>query len=569
MIAFSFYLLKVMVCSAVLFGYYWLLLRNKIFHSYNRFYLLAVVVLSLTLPLVKFTIWQQHDGLATSVVQMLQVVNSGDELMDEVVIRSHTNHFDKEQIAGLAFLLICMFFIVMFIKTLLKIYRLKRTNQIEAYDDIVLIKTNDTSTPFSFFKNIFWNNAIDINSNSGSRILKHELAHVSERHTYDKLFINVVLLFFWCNPIFWLLRKELNMIHEFTADRKSVEDGDTSAFAAMILQTTYPSQRFELTNNFFYSPIKRRLAMLTKNNKNMTYFSRILVLPVAAILFAAFTLKTKMYAVTSHANKTITVVLDAGHGGTDNGATGIDGTLEKDITLSLVKRIKELNTDDNINIVLTREIDVYQTPKEKATLAKTLGANLFISVHVDNQQGLDQSTHSGVSLWVAKNEFDNTEKSKLFASAMIGSFKENFTLNVVDNPKQSKTGIWVLQASECPAILIESGFMNNKKDRAFLKSSSGQDQFAKKVLEGIYSFVADKSFAQMLPENLKTGADTSLEKTDVTDVTAENIKISINGSENDKKQILYIINGEIAESKDLKYKAITAKKAKIYGAQIG
>ena len=131
-------------------------------------------------------------------------------------------------------------------------------------------------------------------STTGKQIFKHELAHVQEKHSYDKLFINIVLIFFWCNPFYWLYRKELNMIHEFIADKKAVEDCDTAVFAAMVLQATYPQHRFQLTNNFFYSPIKRRLLMLTKNrNSKVNYIGRIMVLPLLVLIFAAFTIKVK------------------------------------------------------------------------------------------------------------------------------------------------------------------------------------------------------------------------------------------------------------------------------------
>jgi hypothetical protein len=120
------------------------------------------------------------------------------------------------------------------------------------------------------------------------------VAHVQEKHSYDKIFINFVLVLFWCNPFFWLIRKELNIIHEFIADKKALEDSDTAAFAAMILQATYPLQKFTITNNFFYSPLKRRLAMLTKNkNPRINYVSRLLALPLTALVFFAFTFKVK------------------------------------------------------------------------------------------------------------------------------------------------------------------------------------------------------------------------------------------------------------------------------------
>ena len=308
MLPFAYYLLKVIICSAVLFGYYWCFLRNKAFHIYNRFYLLATIILSLAMPLLKFNIWHSSNTAKTSVVHLLQIVNNSDDYMDEIIIHSHYNNISKEQIAGWLFMAICFILAGLLLRSIIKIYALKKNNPRQQYENISLIITEDKSAPFSFLKNIFWNNAIDISSSNGRRILKHEIAHVHEKHSQDKLFTNIVLIIFWCNPIFWLLRKEINLIHEFLADKKAVEDGDTAAFAAMILQTTYPNHRFEITNNFFYSPIKRRLAMLTKNNKTkVSYISRLLVLPLTVIVFAAFTLKAKTYITSLPKDKTITV----------------------------------------------------------------------------------------------------------------------------------------------------------------------------------------------------------------------------------------------------------------------
>jgi N-acetylmuramoyl-L-alanine amidase len=495
MLPLAYYILKVIICSAILFGYYWFFLRNKIFHIYNRFYLLATVVLSLIVPLIRFNLQHTSDAAKTSVIHLLQFVNGGDEYMDEIVIQSHYNHISKEQVLMWIFIAVCGFFAFFLVRSVLKIYSLKRNNPSQEFDGVNIITTEDRSTPFSFFKDIFWNNAIDINTDSGKRILKHEIAHVQEKHSQDKLFINIVMVVFWCNPIFWLIRKELNIIHEFLADKKAVEDVDTSAFAAMILQTTYPGHHFEIANNFFYSPIKRRLAMLTKNNKTkVNYISRLLVLPLAFIVFAAFTLKTKN-VVTSFLlkDKTITVVIDAGHGGADNGGMAIDGTKEKDIDLDLIKKIKELNLDGNIKLLFTRETDIYQSPKEKAELATRLGADLFISIHVDSEDKNAAIQKRGLGIWVSSNQFTNSEASKLLASALLASFQKNYGIPVAEQPMQRQKGIWVLQESKCPAVLIEAGYLSDKKDLAYMKSEDGQTQFAKNVLDAIEKYAANKT----------------------------------------------------------------------------
>lgn len=296
MLPIAYYLLKVIICSGILYGYYWLLLRNKVFHKYNRFYLMASVVLSLLLPLIKINFWQPAAEQPSGVIKVLQAVSSGDAYMDNIIVSTNKEvaSFDITQLYPFAYLLVSLILLTIFLHTLFAIFNLLKKYPKQTIGKISFINTDAKSTPFSFLNYIFWNSNIDMETTTGNQIFKHEVAHVQEKHTYDKLFINIVLIFFWCNPFYWLYRKELNMIHEFIADKKAVEDSDTSAFAAMILQATYPLQRFHLTNNFFYSPIKRRLRMLTKNkNPKVNYLGRIMVLPLAVLVFAAFSLKTK------------------------------------------------------------------------------------------------------------------------------------------------------------------------------------------------------------------------------------------------------------------------------------
>lgn len=583
MLALAYYLLKVILCSAVLYGYYWLLLRNKIFHSYNRFYLLAIIILSLGLPLLEFNLWQQEAAPKMAVIQMLQVVNNSEEYMDEIIIQGNTDHISIATIAGWLFAAICLVALLIFIHTIYKIRILKKQHEYQVYEGIHLIHTNDRRTPFSFFKNIFWNDSIDINSSTGHRILKHELAHVQEKHSHDKLFINMALIFFWCNPIFWLIRKELNMIHEFIADRKAVEDGDTSDFAAMILQASYPGHRFELTNNFFYSPIKRRLSMLTKNNKTkVTYISRLLVLPLATIVFAAFSLRAKTVVNKLPENKIITVVIDAGHGGTDKGGIAIDGSYEKDLNLELVKKIKELNKNENIRIILTRETDIYQQPKEKAALAKKLGADIFISVHINSEPFKNSPSGSGMDVLVSKIQNSNSKKSSLLATAIINAFGNNYNLAVSKSPIQKENTIRVLQEATCPAVLIEAGYLSNQNDLNYLKSADGMVQFATNVLNAITSFAVDpqtgiEKLTQVndtspLNKNLKPESKV-MKFTNATVLTNVEGSFQIDADESDlnatatqefKNNPLLIINGKEWKTADLYNKKITAEKAFSY-----
>lgn len=537
MLPFSWYMLKVIICSGILFAYYWLFLRNKIFHGYNRFYLLASMMLSLLLPLLKINFWQPA-AQQSQAIRVLQAVSVGDEYMSNMIVTAQKNNWSIEQLYSMAYWLVCGIFFFVMLRTLFLIRTLLKKYPVQQIDDVSFVNTQHDSTPFSFLKYIFWNSSIDLDTTTGRQIFKHEVAHIQEKHTHDKLFVNIILIFCWCNPFFWVYRKELNMIHEFIADKKAVEDSDTAAFAAMILQAAYPKHRFELVNNFFYSPIKRRLLMLSKNkNPKVNYIGRIMVLPLLVLVFAAFTFKTKSNT-HIYQGKKITVVIDAGHGGQDAGATSADGILEKDLTLAIAKKVKELNNNTAVEIVLVRDADVYMNPQQKVAFAKSKNADIVISLHIDNGPKESANKHSGISLWVAKDEFTNAAKSKVLASAILTEFSNNYELPVISPINQRQAGVYILKGNTCPSVLIEAGFINNEKDLAYLKSNAAKETIAKNVLLAIEKFASSNSFiaGKVVKEEANTPAYPVLKDTVPAKV--------ITGVNPDAPAPLYIVNGK-------------------------
>lgn len=570
MLAFAYYLLKVIICSAVLFGYYWFFLRNKIYHVYNRYYLLATVLISLAFPLFSIQIF--HETAAkTTVIKMLQVVNAGDEYVDDIIINAPVKtSYGTNEITLLVYCLVSLVFFLFLVQMLVSIFKLIQQNEKVKIENVHFINTDAAKgTPFSFFQYIFWNKQIDVESETGNRIFKHELAHIQERHSWDKIFINLVLIVFWINPIFWLVRKELNMIHEFIADKKAVGDGDTAAFAAMILEATYPQRTLFLTNSFFYSPIKRRFMMLTKIKNNRTgYISRLLVLPLLVFVFAAFTLKAKevgadkkikrsvesimdkLTGARSNDSKNafepnniqldrmITVIIDAGHGGKDDGARSIDGIKEKDIALQLALAIQTLNTNPNIKLILSREVDIFNSPREKSEFAKANNADLFISVHCESTPWKENSMVTGLGIYIARNGNENVEGSKLLASSIIQSFNGNYGLPVQPNPQQRQKGIWVLTANNFPSVLIEAGNLRNKNEVSYLQSKKGQETFAKNVLDAINNYATSFSIEKL--SNQKNLVD-SPQSNNFLITSVSPIKIS-QAKSNDEG---FLISGEI------------------------
>lgn len=142
--------------------------------------------------------------------------------------------------------------------------------------------------PFSYFRNLFWKNSIAINSRLGKQILKHELAHIEQKHTYDKMFMEVMQSLFWFNPFMTLIKKEIHLIHEYLADKEAVDQSDTKAFAQMLLESHFTHQRVPAASPLMSSSLKKRLYMLKKPKTKFSYVRRILVLPFVFALAFVF-----------------------------------------------------------------------------------------------------------------------------------------------------------------------------------------------------------------------------------------------------------------------------------------
>jgi N-acetylmuramoyl-L-alanine amidase len=408
---------------------------------------------------------------------------------------------------------------------------------------------------------------------------------VQQKHTHDKLFINIILLFLWCNPFYWLIRKEVNLIHEFIADKAAIEDNDTAAFAHMILQAAYPRQQFHLTNPFFYSPIKRRLSMLTKNNKSKVgYIGRVLVLPLLLLIFAAFSFKTK--TINQHlnhpVNKPLTIVINAGHGGKDLGAIASNGESEKDITIAIAKKIQQLNQNKQLQILLIREKDEYLSPQQIVDMTTKAGADLFIALHVDALP--EKNSKTGMTFWIPNNDFPKFDASKLLGEALLAQFKNNYGLYVYDNLNQREKKAWVLHKNKCPAILIETGFMSNDKDVAYLTNETNQEQIARNILIGIESYATnmkklagvstkETNTATMVQETpAKESINFSAKKFVLQNDTqnGQNPVSSMSGNvkmeKKDTDKMLLIVNGEKMTGSTLHDISIKGTTASVYSA---
>ncbi len=287
-----YYFLQVILCSGIMVGYYWLVLRNNRFHQYNRFYLLAIAFFSWIVPLIKIQ-WNKPVETDPQLIQFFSVIADNNTEIESGLQKGWLQYGWQGSLL-LIYSLIAIILLVGLIKSLFQIYQLLKTHSCKSVGEVFLILTQAKGAPFSFFKYIFWHESIDLKSEAGKQMMQHELTHVQQKHSFDKIFIQLILIAGWFNPFFWAIKKEMEMIHEFIADKKAVANGDSASLAQMLLTAAYPQQQYLLTNPFFFSPIKRRLEMITKNaNPKYSYMRRLIVLPLLAIVVVLFAFRTK------------------------------------------------------------------------------------------------------------------------------------------------------------------------------------------------------------------------------------------------------------------------------------
>jgi N-acetylmuramoyl-L-alanine amidase len=491
------YLIKMILCSALLYTYYHLALRNKVFHQWNRFYLLAIVPLSVLIPLVRVRMEAAPEAAPTGPVRLLEVVSDGNERIEAVAF-SRPEHFDPSLLLYCIYTVVGLLLLLHFARGILRLRALARRYPVHSAEGVDLVLAPVSGTPFTFFRRIFWNPAVDLGSDSGQQILQHELVHVREGHTADKLLMQATLSLCWFNPVFWILRNELHLVHEFIADQRSVKDQDASTLARLILQTAYPEQYSRLANPFFHHAIKRRLHMLNqlKQSTRVRYLGRVLALPLLAGIGFAFAVRTQSAAQTPVLTQTnqqkFTVVIDAGHGRMENGkwnGASYHGVSEDEIVLAVARKMAALNSDPNLELVFTRPDERIVDLHQRVDIAKSHAPDLFISLHVNASEEADRNLPtkkwSGIEITLSR------DSNRFRESRYLGSVLEQSLKGIYKTQPQLRVrtkGVWVLDQAPCPAVLLELGYINNEQDFAFIRKEENQDRIAREIMNAISSY---------------------------------------------------------------------------------
>lgn len=223
-------------------------------------------------------------------------------------------------------------------------------------------------------------------------------------------------------------------------------------------------------------------------------------------------------------NQALVVVLDPGHGGEDPGAIGYNKTKEKDVVLQIARRLRDLiKKEPNMKVYMTRNEDVFLPLKVRVAKARTLHADLFISIHADAFTRRDakgssvfalstRGASSSAASYLAQTQNESDEiggvsrsgdryldhtildlvqtttvgNSLILGDAILQQMKR---VNPLHKKQVEQAGFAVLKAPDVPSVLIETAFISNPAEERRLKTASFQNQLAKAVLDGIKNYI--------------------------------------------------------------------------------
>lgn len=283
--AFFAYILRSAICLVLFYLGYRLLLNRDTFHRFNRYALLSGFVLAALLPFVRVAV-EQPSPLGQAMYDMEEWMRMATPVEPAAVALPAFSFYS----IGLAIYLVGMlFFAVRFLWGVANLFRLIRSGHCERLaDGGWLVVHRLPLAPFSWLRYIFLSEC-DMQSKP-ELILAHEQAHIRMGHTWDLLFTELFLWLQWFNPAAWLLRKELQSVHEFEADAAVLGMGyDSKEYKLLLIEKAVGSSRYTLANSLNHSSLINRITMMQKRKSNpWARMKYAFVLPVAATAVAVF-----------------------------------------------------------------------------------------------------------------------------------------------------------------------------------------------------------------------------------------------------------------------------------------
>ncbi len=256
------FLINSTVCLFVLWLFYKLALENTSWHEFKRWYLLGSLLLATIIPLLVVK------TVVIPVAEVSSVINYNNYVPSEILstksqpIEAIEEPFNWWNVLIGIYVIGVLVMGYRFLKNL-KSFQVRQNDRTASYSIYKLILRNGITIPHSFINRIFVSKN-DYEANKiPVEILEHEKAHLDQRHSYDIILIELLLIFLWFHPVLYVIRYSIKLNHEFLADRTVLDQGkDTTAYQQLLLDYTNTTKSSQLAHTFNYPIIKKRFQIM-------------------------------------------------------------------------------------------------------------------------------------------------------------------------------------------------------------------------------------------------------------------------------------------------------------------
>ena len=263
---FFIYILKASVCLALFYLFYKVLLSKETFHRFNRLALLGILVLSCLLPAVKIAISEP--------TALNQTVSDLESLLMLAELRAGTEAAETVSRFGWQEAMVSIYLIGAFcccIKSLIGIRQIctviRRNRKERLADGSILVRYPGKIAPFSWMHYIVMPDT-DLQEDNRA-IVAHEQAHIRLRHSWDLLLAQACIVVQWFNPAAWLVKQELQNIHEYEADEAVLASGvNAKEYQLLLIKKAVGSRLYSLANSLNHSSLKKRITMMMRKKRS-------------------------------------------------------------------------------------------------------------------------------------------------------------------------------------------------------------------------------------------------------------------------------------------------------------
>jgi beta-lactamase regulating signal transducer with metallopeptidase domain len=284
---FAIYLLKLSISVAVVYGFYRLFLQRLTFYNWNRWYLLGYSLLSFFIPFIDISqVLQQNQLSGTRLIEWVPLINSSP--VSTIARIKAQSLFTVWDIAGMVLLLGMTIMLIRLLAQFISFRNMMRKAEFISGNDMKIFHVDEHIIPFSFGNSIFINRALH-SENELQEIIRHEFVHVKQVHSIDMIWGELLCLLNWYNPFAWLLKRSIRQNLEFIADHKVLENGIAKKEYQYLLLKVIGNNQYSITNQFNFSSLKKRIAMMNKiKSAKVNLVKFLFMLPVLGIILVSF-----------------------------------------------------------------------------------------------------------------------------------------------------------------------------------------------------------------------------------------------------------------------------------------